>query len=431
MRCPLARLTRRRVGLAGLAGLAAWGCTTRLPVEAPVGSSALTRLHTVAPHALHYCAATAVDRRGEKPGGEAGHSVILVRGLTLDPRAPYPRVRLAPPDAPPESTSAGLSVNRDFTNVNWIGSPAPWFFLRGDAPPDADSLRLADVERTVERALALGVFRGVTTNLPVNPDSSLPRRIAETSVATDFALNFGRTLECVVVPLTPSMLAPLAAHLNDRNARYAETGRPYHWNGLRNNCAHLGHNALAAVGIVRPLELDRHGPAELFDVAIPANELAVMLTATTEGALGEPDDVLAYWRDTRRRRLLLEHGWLAPAPGAMLEVHHQLPFADSTYAETDRLWFVRARPLVHGRPATVERAMRTPWLTNLDSNLTWFASRARRSLAARQPPEHHRAAVGADSIPFADFHARFYAVVEARLRAVESAVARGVPEGSR
>ncbi|HEX5830137.1 MAG TPA: hypothetical protein VFY16_04090 [Gemmatimonadaceae bacterium] len=428
MRRPLAR-PMLRVG--GVAGLAALGCTTRVPVAAPTGVSALARLDAVAPHALHYCAATAVDRRGEKPGGEPGHSVILVRGLALDPRAPYPRVRLAPLGAPPESASAGLSVNRDFTNVNWIGSPAPWFFLRGDAPPDAESLRLADVERTVERALALGVFRGVTTNLPANPDSTLRQRIAETSVATDFALTFGRTLECVVVPLTPSMLAPLAAHLNDRNARYAETGRPYHWNGLRNNCAHLGHNALAALGIVRPLELDRHGPAELFDVAIPANELAVMLAATTDGALGEPDDVLAYWRDTRRRRLLLEHGWLAPRPGAMLVVHHQLPFADSTYADAERLWFVRARPLVHGRAATVERAMRTPRLTDLDSNLTWFASRARRSLAARRPPEHHRAAVGADSLAFADFHARFYAAVDAQLRAVESVGGRGVPEGPR
>ena len=383
------------------------------------------------PTYLRYCAASRIARRGDRPGGAAGHAVMFVRGAALDSAASYPRLRAAAGGA-----GVGISVERMVTNVNWIAVPGAELFFDGVTGSVSgaanDSVDAADVARTADAFLAAGALRGVRGRLPA-PDwehtrPAAPQELAAKMVGTDVGMRLARSLECVTMPVSASMLAEAVAVLNRRNAEYAESGRPFEWHGLRNNCTHLARNLLAATtsGLVEPVAVDRHGVSELFNVVIPSNELAVWLGVAQGGPLGNPDDVLAYYRNARWRRLLLEHGWLPHQPGVLLATQPQHPARDSTYLPDDHLWFLEAGPLAHSGRREYQRAAHEPRVTVLRENLAAFADRYRRSLRARRAPDAYHAtfADSTERAAFDAFHTRYYAYVEAALARIGAAQPR-------
>ncbi|HEX3160723.1 MAG TPA: hypothetical protein VHQ45_19540 [Gemmatimonadaceae bacterium] len=413
-----------------LAAVGALGCQARTAVAPATPATELATYHRLFPTYARFCAASEIHREGEPAGGVSGHGVLYVRGLVLDTGAPYPRVRLATPAEVSAGTDdVGISVGRYRTTVNWVGIPGAQLFHRGVTYPPADSVDLADVRLTVDTLLGAGVLRGVRgeTKQPgektARPADS--RELAGDMVGTDAAILFARSLECVSIPLSPTMLPAMAEFLNARNAMYAETGRPYRWHLLRNNCTHLAHNAMAATGVFAPLGVDRRGPAELFNVAIPADELAVWLAATDGGPMGEQDDVLAYYRNARWRRLLEEYDWLPHRPGVLAVALRQMPTRDSAFFADTTLWFVRAAPLVHARESRVVDALRDPRATDLQANLTWYAERYRNALRLQRPADSYAEAVGpgAKLETFRAFHDRYYRYVARELAAVEAALA--------
>jgi hypothetical protein len=216
--------------------------------------------------------------------------------------------------------------------------------------------------------------------------------------------------------------------LNRRNVEYVESGRPFEWHGLRNNCTHLARNLLAAVtsGEVEPVAVDQRGVAGLFNAVIPSNEIAVWLGVSDGGPLGSRDDVFAYYRNTRWRRLLLEHGWLPHQPGVLLATQPQHPVRDSTYLPDDHLWFLSVGPLARSGFQEYSRAAHDPRTTELRANLTTFDDRYRRSLSARRAPDayHARLADATERAAFDVFHRRYYEYVEAALARIGAARSR-------
>lgn len=58
-------------------------------------------------------------------------------------------------------------------------------------------------------------------------------------------------------------------YLNALNQPYRSAQKDFHWNVLRDNCAYLAHNALAAVGLWPELRTDRPLLVAAFDFPVP------------------------------------------------------------------------------------------------------------------------------------------------------------------
>jgi hypothetical protein len=68
-------------------------------------------------------------------------------------------------------------------------------------------------------------------------------------VSSSFALRFGRSLDCLVRPITEKGLENGARWVNEQNEPFVSGKKVYHWNGISDNCVHFAHNVLAALGI--------------------------------------------------------------------------------------------------------------------------------------------------------------------------------------
>lgn len=80
---------------------------------------------------------------------------------------------------------------------------------------------------------------------------SLPREefVAYSSLDTDLALQFARSVFCARVPVTEDMLVEIIDFLNQLNHEYATGEADYEWSGLSDSCVHTLRNALAAASV--------------------------------------------------------------------------------------------------------------------------------------------------------------------------------------
>jgi hypothetical protein len=91
-------------------------------------------------------------------GSAPGHGVMYLKGACLDPDSEYPQLvrcsRVSTNEWDPDH-GTGISVNRWFTNVNWIGVPGKHLFYNGEVVP-WQRLTQAHVEMAATRALDRG-----------------------------------------------------------------------------------------------------------------------------------------------------------------------------------------------------------------------------------------------------------------------------------
>src|SRR5207237_9159529 len=132
-------------------------------------------------------------------------------------------------------------------------------------------------EEAVQRATAAGWFDGIAIRdklLRQKPDRMpLQEFVVRHSIGTDLAMNFARTAYCARQPLTREALGRAIAYLNAVNDGARKRG--YSWDAYTNNCSHVVHNAVAAVGVWDPKEARSPGPMSVVrDVVSVATALA-------------------------------------------------------------------------------------------------------------------------------------------------------------
>jgi hypothetical protein len=334
------------------------------------------------PHYAELCAVDQYRKLDGRLGAFPGHAVMYLRGACRRQDAPFPALEpCASPSPHPHDAAhgTGISVNRVLKNVNWLATPGKSLFLDGDLEP-GETLTGERYEATIQRAISLGLFRGVEVHAEwladAPPGRKVEEHLARTAVGTDYALRFARTLFCTRLPVTAPMMERMIAFLNDLNEQYATGEADYRWSGYHDNCVHTLHNALAAAGVWRRKAVWEIKLRQIFHLAIPANAFIELAERGNDAPIGP------WWRiqmDAWAKRTLLEHDWLPTGPGALVKV---LPIHEpNDLFDTRHRIFVLEGPLRRARTRQLARMLADARYTDLASNLRHFEALYAAALA--------------------------------------------------
>lgn len=418
-------MRRRRVAAAIAIALWLAGCNATFDVTAPASDEQLYAW--LYPYYAEFCAVSQIQKKPgfgpDTSGGWGGHSVFYLNGVCREREAGYPTIVLCADDGSVGEHGVGLSVNAHFKNANWIATDGRAFFFRGNLLPD-EALTRAAYERTQIEAKRKGLLEGVVFHPEVfdemPPGMTRHDYMYEVSIATDYAIAFGRDRYCARVPLDRGQMGKVVDYLNSVNAIYKDGKRDFEWNVVQNNCTHLAHNALAAAGIWDTWETDRFILFAAFDFPVPKNEFVNLMRRTNDTDL---TDLLALYSDPTVRRSLLEDRRLPLEPGALAEAE---PVIQSNDIYDTRLHLIfYDEPIFGPYQRRFDAIFSEPRYTDLRTNLRYFGSLYRQILAHRKPLDSYHEKDAVPDQTFAAFYQRFFehigrdsAAVETRLMAL-------------
>jgi len=327
----------------------------------------------------YYAELCALSEIRKKPGfgvqfrsGMGGHSLLYLSGVRLDRQAGYPTLKLCDPAASPARHGVGISVNSHYKNANWVAAEGRDFVWRGALGP-GDRLTRETYTRTQDRAKAIGVLEGVQFHDHLFRDK--PRGMSERdymyeiSVATDYAVRFGRDIYRTRVPLDRPRMALIVDFLNDLNTPYRKGVRVFRWNILNNNCSHVAHNALAVANIWAPWPTGQFFALAAFKFPVPKNEFVDLALRTNDLPI---DDVDAIYGDEVAKRALAETDTLPTAPGALATIAPAIP--DNEVYDIDRLRLIfYDNPFWGPYRPRLFRIFDEPRYIDLRANLAHFA----------------------------------------------------------
>jgi hypothetical protein len=377
----------RRIG--GVAAAAMWVNACATGFQAPETAQDERAYASIYPYFAEYCAASefskkkgiGVDIEGQGPGG---HSVFYLNGVCRVRDVGYPElVRCA--DSPDEMAGkgVGLSVNAHYQNANWVATEGRDFFYRGDLAP-GEGVNRASYARTVEKAKAFGILDGVVFHRTVFDDKPVGMSdrdyMYEVSIATDYAIGFGRDRYCARVPLDSGRMDLVVRYLNGLNEPYRSGRMEFNWHVLQDNCTYLAHNALAAAGLWPELPIDRPLLIAAFDFPVPKNEFVNMMRITNDMPVTDPD---AMYDDKAARSALLRQQWIATQAGALAEAVPVVQPNDA-YDSNLRLIFFD-EPVFGHYQERFNRIFSEPRYTDLAANLTHFSALYTAVLDNRSP----------------------------------------------
>jgi hypothetical protein len=338
------------------------------PVKAAAEDADYRRLF---PYHVELCALSELRK---KPGlgvplrsGMGGHSILYLHGVCRDLTAGYPVLKFCEFG----DRSVGLSVNSHYRNANWVAADGPDFLWRGALQP-GEALTRAAYARTQEHAKAMGFLDGVEFHrrfFQGKPAGMSERDyMYEISVATDYAVRFGRDAYRARVPLDRERMGRIIGYLNDLNAPYREGKKDFNWRVLNNNCSHVAHNALAQAGIWAEWKTGIFFVLAAFNFPVPKNEFVDLVERVNDLPVG---DVRAMYEDEVVRRCLLETGALPAAPGALAS-------AEPAIAENEVYDIAGLRLIFYDNPywgpyrGRLKRILTEPRFLDLRENLSHF-----------------------------------------------------------
>jgi len=401
------------IGLAGCVGAP----------QPPVLATDEAQYTALFPYYAESCAVSGFQKKpgfgADLGGGVGGHAVLYLNGVCRVPGAGYPTVALCDGAVPQPGQGVGLSVNAHYSNASWVATEGRDFFFDGGLGPMERLTRLA-YRRAQQQAEAQGVLDGVTFHDRVFDDMppGTARRdwMYEMSIGTDYAVGFARDRYCARVPLDRARMARVVGFLNDLNAPYKAGEKTFEWDVVRNNCAHMIHNALSAADIWDRWEPDRFVLFAAFDFPVPKNEFVNLMRRTNDLPL---DDPAALYADPAAREAVLADGVLPTAPGALAEFRPVIQ--DNEVYDTDLSLIFYDDPIL----ARYERRFRAifaePRYLDLGANLRHFAALYRRAQVDRAStpggvdPEHRRAAL---------FYDRYFETIDRSSAAVAAELAQ-------
>jgi len=397
----------RRV-LAAILALATGACASlpiapRGPLDAEADYTALY------PYYLEFCALSEIQKKpgygADIRGGIGGHSTIYLNGACLAGPG-YPELRVCD-----GHDGVGLSVNAHFANANWAAIPGRQFFYHGDLAP-GQKLTHAAYDATKAHAERLGLYDAIRFHDVVfedmPPGAGREAFKYEVSIGTDYAIGYGRDRYCARVPTTAGQMGRITTYLNTINRPYRDGLATYQWGVLTDNCIHLAHNALAAIGFWPEWPTHQFVLFAAFDFPVPKNEFVNILRRANDMKV----DLRASWNDETTRRAVLAGDGLPTRPGALAVLEPAL--RDNELYETDLRLIFYDEALFGPYEGWYRAIMADARYSDLAANRRHFTELIARAEATRQPLDWWRRTYSgmAGDPAFPAFYAAFHAAMD-------------------
>jgi len=417
-------MRRRRLVSAVAAAIWLGGCNATFDFTAPPGEDQLYAW--LYPYYAEFCAVSQIKKKpgfgADTSGGPGGHSVLYLNGVCRDRDAGYPTVALCTDDGSAAQQGVGLSVNAHFKNANWVATDSREFFFHGGLAP-SERLTRAAYDRAQAQAERKGLLDGIVFHPEVFDDmpagSDKHDYMYEVSIATDYAIDFGRDRYCARVPMNRVQMGKVVDYLNGVNAIYKDGQKDFVWNVLQNNCTHLAHNALAAAGLWDEWPTDRPILISAFDFPVPKNEFVNLMRRTNDG---DTADLERVFDDDSARGDLMEMGRLPMAPGGLAEAERVMEPNDIYDSDVKLIFY--DEPVFGSYQRRFREIFAEPRYNDIRANLRYFAALYRTIEAKRQPlADDLGGEAPREQAAFADFYARYYAYVERDAARVEAELA--------
>lgn len=381
----------------------------------------------------YYAESCALTQLGKKSGfgaeiysGVGGHGALYLNGVCRSQKEPYPVLEMCDEAGQqPDRDGVGLSVNAHYRNAVWVATEGRDFFFNGALAPAA-RLSQGAYREVQASAIKKGIYGGVDFHAAVFEDMPAGFSPAdfryEISVATDYAIAFGRHRYCARVPVDRSQMVGIVNFLNQINEPYRVGRKVFDWNIFTHNCEHVNHNALAAAGVWSVWPMDRFILTSIFDFPVPKNEFVNLVRRTNDLPI---DDLEQMFKDPAARTMLLEHGQLPTQPGALIDYVGMLQNND-VYSTQSKIIFYD-QPGFGSYQRYFEGILRAPRYSRLRENLAHFFALYQKIDSEKQSVEdylrEHRGIPVAQEKSFREFHRRYYEYVDRQLQEVEKNLA--------
>lgn len=404
--------------------LAAWltACSPE-QFDRPGDGGNETLYTAIYPYYAEYCALSQIKKKvgfGADIRGEAGgHSVFFLNGACRDTTTDYPVLSLCQPSP---TAGVGISVNEHFRNAKWVAIPGRNFFFDGNLARD-HGLSREDYVRAKAEAAQLGIYRGVVFQSWVFDDKpdSLSREDwkYEVSIATDYAISFGRGRFCARVPVNRAQMARMIDFLNAQNEPYRYGKEIFKWSVFQDNCTHLAHNALAVAGVWPDWPINMPLPVAILDFPVPKNEFVNLMRRVND----PPDlDLATVYHDDTAVRSLTAFGRLPWQPGVVAEARP--PQSANQVYDTDLEMLFYDDPITGRYRTRLDAIFRDPRYHDIGANVAYFAGLYRQLDADRRPlaewltDDEFRAPAARQA--FTEFYDHFYAYVDQERVAIDA-----------
>lgn len=409
------------------------GCTTPKPRDEPPPTTASEEAEYAAlyPYYAETCALSQIEKKPgfgvDLSGGVGGHDVLYLNGVCRKPDEAYPVLAMCDDLAPkPAVDGVGLTVNGHFRNANWVAIEGRDFFFNGELQPGQAVTRA--IYATVQaRAEAKKIYDTIDFHESyfegMPPGFTRASFRYELSIATDYAIGFGRNRYCARVPLSRAQMLKVIDYLNTLNKPYKAGSKIFEWNVLTHNCSHVNHNALAAADLWFEWPMDRFILISAFDFPVPKNEFVNLMRRTNDLPIDDPE---ALYKDQEAHALLMHEGRLPTAPGAIADLGVLL--RPNEVYETDSRIIFYDEPVTGSFQHRFDAILRQPRYFRLRDNLEYFARLYQKLESERQPVEtylgRHPGIPKAAADDFRVFYQRYCDYIDEQAREVHRNLAR-------
>ena len=382
----------------------------------------------------YYAETCALTQLGKKSGfgaeiysGVGGHDVLYLNGVCRTPAQAYPVLQMC--DAAPRTRDAdgvGITVNAHYRNAAWVAVEGRGFFFSGDLR--ADEALTREQYRAVQRE---AVRRGIYDGIEFHPEflRDMPGGFTrdefryEISIATDYAIAFGRNRYCARVPMSRAQMLEVVSFLNRINEPYRTAQKVFDWNIFTHNCAHINHNALSAAKVWAEWPMDRPLWISIFNFPVPKNEFVNLVRRTNDFDISDPATI---YQDLSARTQLMTFDQLPTTPGSIIDLGPLLA-VNALYNTHSEIIFYD-QPWLGPYQRRFEEILRQPRYARLQDNLQYFDALYTKILESRQPVEsylvHHPDIPPTEGPAFRTFYARYYRYVETQRRVTRLALAQ-------
>lgn len=414
---------RSKLAFAGFVVVGIAGCASTLPIPSPAPVDDEVAYTAVHPYYLEFCALSEIEKKpgygADIRGGVGGHSTIYLNGVCRTGDG-YPEVALCTQN--PAANGVGLSVNSHFANANWVPIPGRDFFYHGDLKP-GQALTRPIYDATKAHAKQLGLYDAIRfhdrvfNTMPVGYTRDAFKY--EVSIATDYAIGYGRDRYCSRVPVSRADMNRIVVYLNGLNQPYRDGKAEYEWSVLNNNCIHVAHNALTATGFWPSWPTNRPVLIAVFDFPVPKNEFVNIMRRANDMPI---DNLLAVWNNQSARYAVLAGDGLPTREGALATFEPVVQ--DNPLYNTDLQIIFYDDPTFGPYEGWYDRILTQPRYFNLQDNLRYFDRLYKRIEAKRQPlawwsSNHPTLARNSD---FPRFYADYYDEVTRRAAFIATAM---------